>query len=320
MKRAYILLFSALLLTSCKAQDVTPAATVQETSQTTVQETEITEQTTAETEASEETAAETEAPADETSTHATAATEAVGFEGMTPVYADSLNDGTYSINVDSSSSMFKIAGCELTVADGEMTAVLTMGGTGYKYLYMGTEEEAAAADESTYISCDESGEAHKFTVPVEALDKEIDCAAFSRKKEEWYGRILVFRADSLPDEAFAEGTFATAESIGIEDGEYNIAVTLEGGSGRATVQSPAKLTVKDGKAQAEIVWSSNKYDYMIVDGEKLLPDSVEEHSVFTIPVEKFDAKMSVSADTTAMSTPYEIEYTLYFDSSTLEKI
>ena len=315
MKRAYILLFSALLLTSCKAQDVTPAATVQETSQTTVQETKTTEQTT-----SGETAAETEAPADETSTHATAATEAVGFEGMTPVYADSLNDGTYSINVDSSSSMFKIAGCELTVADGEMTAVLTMGGTGYKYLYMGTEEEAAAADESTYIPCDESGEAHKFTVPVEALDKEIDCAAFSRKKEEWYGRILVFRADSLPDEAFAEGTFATAESIGIEDGEYNIAVTLEGGSGRATVQSPAKLTVKNGKAQAEIVWSSNKYDYMIVDGEKLLPDSVEEHSVFTIPVEKFDAKMSVSADTTAMSTPYEIEYTLYFDSSTLEKI
>ena len=312
MKRAYILLFSALLLTSCKAQDVTPAATVQETSQTTVQETEISEQTTA----------ETEAPADETaeSTHATAATEAVGFEGMTPVYADSLNDGTYSINVDSSSSMFKITECELTVADGKMTAVLTMGGTGYKYLYMGTEEEAAAADESTYIPCDESGEAHKFTLPVEALDKEIDCAAFSRKKEEWYGRILVFRADSLPDEAFAEGTFATAESIGIEDGEYNIAVTLEGGSGRATVQSPAKLTVKDGKAQAEIVWSSNKYDYMIVDGEKLLPDSVEEHSVFTIPVEKFDAKMSVSADTTAMSTPYEIEYTLYFDSSTLEKI
>lgn len=317
MKRAYILLFSALLLTSCKAQDVTPAATVQETSQTTVQETETTEQKT-----SEETAAETEAPADDTaeSTHATAATEAVGFEGMTAIYADSLNDGTYSINVDSSSSMFKITECELTVADGEMTAVLTMGGTGYKYLYMGTEEEAAAADESTYIPCDESGEAHKFTVPVEALDKEIDCAAFSRKKEEWYGRILVFRADSLPDEAFAEGTFATAESIGIEDGEYNIAVTLEGGSGRATVQSPAKLTVKDGKAQAEIVWSSNKYDYMIVDGEKLLPDSVEEHSVFTIPVEKFDAKMSVSADTTAMSTPYEIEYTLYFDSSTLEKI
>ena len=317
--RRIIIICAALLLTACRQTMTETTVTSAVSEETTVQ---TTEQTTAETEASEETAAETEAPADETaeSTHATAATEAVGFEGMTAIYADSLNDGTYSINVDSSSSMFKITECELTVADGKMTAVLTMGGTGYKYLYMGTEEEAAAADESTYIPCDESGEAHKFTVPVEALDKEIDCAAFSRKKEEWYGRILVFRADSLPDEAFAEGTFATAESIGIEDGEYNIAVTLEGGSGRATVQSPAKLTVKDGKAQAEIVWSSNKYDYMIVDGEKLLPDSVEEHSVFTIPVEKFDAKMSVSADTTAMSTPYEIEYTLYFDSSTLEKI
>ncbi len=306
----------AAMLAACGAQNQTASNTsVSET--TAVLQTEAAETTTsAQTE--DTTAAETEAETTAESTHETVAPEEVGYEGMTAVYADQLKDGTYSISVDSSSSMFKITECELTVENGSMTAVMTMSGTGYKYLFMGTEEEAAAADESAFIPCDESGEAHRFTVPVEALDMEIDCAAFSRKKEEWYGRVLVFRADSLPDEAFAEGTFNTAESLGLSDGEYNIAVTLEGGSGRASVQSPALLTVKDGTAQAEIIWSSNKYDYMIVNDEKLLPVSTEENSVFVIPVNKFDSKLSVSADTTAMSTPHEIEYTLYFDSSTLE--
>lgn len=310
----------AVLFTACKAQNDTAADT--SVSETTIAETvSQTETAEAETTAVTEQTASAEAATEETSAesvHQTAPPETVGYEGMVPVYSDSLKDGTYRINVDSSSSMFKITECELTVENGSMTAVMTMGGTGYKYLFMGTEEEAAAADESTYIPCDESGEAHRFTVPVEALDKEIDCAAFSRKKDEWYGRVLVFRADSLPDDAFAEDTFADAESLGIADGEYNISVALEGGSGRASVQSPALLTVENGSATAEIVWSSNKYDYMVVDGEKILPVSTDEHSVFIIPVKKFDSKLSISADTTAMSTPYEIEYTLYFDSSTLE--
>ena len=83
------------------------------------------------------------------------------------------------------------------------------------------------------------------------------------------------------------------------------------------MQSPAKLTVAGGEAYAEIIWSSNKYDYMIVGGEKILPTDTEEFSVFDIPVSGFDYNMKVSADTTAMSTPHEIEYTLYFDSSSV---
>ena len=95
-------------------------------------------------------------------------------------------------------------------------------------------------------------------------------------------------------------------------------MTLEGGSGRASVQSPAKLTVSGSKATAEIIWSSNKYDYMIVDDEKLLPVDTTKFSVFEIPDASFDRKLTVHADTTAMSTPHEIEYTLYFDSSTIK--
>ena len=156
-------------------------------------------------------------------------------------------------------------------------------------------------------------------MPVEALDTGVDCAAFSKKKEKWYDRTLVFRADSLPQDAFAEGTITALADLGLEDGSYQIEVSLEGGSGRATVESPAALTVADGAATATIIWSSNSYDYMIVNDEKIEPVTMEEHSTFEIPVTGFDWKMPVVADTIAMSTPHEIEYTLCFDSSTIEK-
>ena len=95
-------------------------------------------------------------------------------------------------------------------------------------------------------------------------------------------------------------------------------VTLEGGSGRASIESPATLTVKDGKVTASIVWSSPNYDYMIVDGKKLFPVNTEGNSVFEIPVASFDTELDVIADTVAMSKPHEIEYTLAFDSSTIK--
>ena len=96
-------------------------------------------------------------------------------------------------------------------------------------------------------------------------------------------------------------------------------VSLEGGSGRASVESPAALTVADGKMTAVILWSSPNYDYMIVDGEKYEPVNKDGNSTFEIPVTVFDAEMEVTADTVAMSTPHEIEYTLNFDSSSMKK-
>lgn len=249
--------------------------------------------------------------------------EEVVEEGMEPVYGDSIKDGVYDVTVDSSSSMFNIESCQLTVADGKMSAVMTMGGTGYLYLYMGTAEEAAAASEADFISFVENAEGqHTFEVPVEALDAEIDCAAFSKKKEMWYDRQLCFRADSLPMDAIAEGAVTTVESLGLADGEYTVEVTLEGGSGKASVSSPAQLTIENGQAYAVIIWSSPNYDYMKVDdvqydlaNEEL---GLQGNSAFKIPVSGFDWKMAVKADTIAMSEPHEIDYTLYFDSSTIQ--
>ena len=114
-----------------------------------------------------------------------------------------------------------------------------------------------------------------------------------------------------------EDTASDAEAEVPEDGTYTCNVTLEGGSGRATIESPTELTVADGKMTAEITWSSPNYDYMIVDGEKYLPVNTEGNSVFEIPVAALDTALAVTADTTAMSTPHEIEYTLTFDSVSL---
>ncbi len=251
-----------------------------------------------------------------------ASVEDVVEEWMSAVSPDQLNEGTYEIAVDSSSSMFPIEQCELTVKDGGMEAVLTMGGTGYLFVYPGSAEEAAAADEADYIPYVENEEgAQTYTLPVEALDQGVPCAAFSKKKEKWYDRTLVFRADSLPDDAFAEGYFMDAKALGLEDGSYSAEVTLEGGSGKASVGSPAKIVIEDGKTSATIQWSSSNYDYMIVDGEKLLPLNeelgIDGGSVFRIPVKSFDRPLTVLADTTAMSVPHEITYTLTFDSSTI---
>ena len=97
------------------------------------------------------------------------------------------------------------------------------------------------------------------------------------------------------------------------------AVELEGGTGKAAITSPAEMTVKDGTACARIQWSSEYYDYMIVNDEKYLPVNEDGNSVFEIPVYVYDRKMEVIADTTAMSVPHEITYTLTFQKETIEK-
>ena len=103
-----------------------------------------------------------------------------------------------------------------------------------------------------------------------------------------------------------------------ENGEYSIQVDLEGGSGKASVTSPTLITVKDGSVTASIQWSSSNYDYMIVDGEKYLPVNDEgTNSEFQIPVSVMDEAMPVIADTTAMGTPHEINYTLTFYSDSI---
>ena len=245
--------------------------------------------------------------------------ENVVEDGMVPVPGEMLLDGDYAVAADCSSSMFRIVEAVLHVSDGKLCATITMSGTSYLYVFPGTAAEATAAEESAWIGYTEDSEGrYCFSIPVEALDAGISCAAYSRNKELWYDRTLLFRADSLPMEAFREGFFVTAESLGLADGDYLVDVSLSGGSGKAKLASPAALHVENGSCTATLVWGSRNYDYMRLGETKYLPLPDRETSTFEIPVGIFDRGMTVIADTVAMSEPHEIEYRLLFSSDSLQ--
>ena len=231
--------------------------------------------------------------------------------------ARALEDGTYTAEFDTDSSMFHVneAGDgkgTLTVEDGQMTLHISLQSKKIVNLYVGMAADAPdheadwlqpTTDTVTY-SDGTSEEVYGFDVPVEALDTDFQLAILGTKGK-WYDHTVSVR--NVEAQA-AEAVETPA------DGSYTCEVTLEGGSGRATVDSPAVLTVADGKMTATIVWSSPNYDYMIVDGEKYLPTNTEGNSTFEIPVSALGVPLSVVADTVAMSTPHEIEYTLTFSA------
>ncbi len=231
--------------------------------------------------------------------------------------ARALEDGTYTAEFDTDSSMFHVNEASdgkgtLTVEDGQMTLHISLQSKKIVNLYVGMAEDAPdheadwlqpTTDTVTY-SDGTSEEVYGFDVPVEALDTDFQLAILGTKGK-WYDHTVSVR--NVEAQA-AEAVETPA------DGSYTCEVTLEGGSGRATVDSPAALTVADGKMTATIVWSSPNYDYMIVDGEKYLPTNTEGNSTFEIPVSALGTPLSVVADTVAMSTPHEIEYTLTFSA------
>ena len=127
-------------------------------------------------------------------------------------------------------------------------------------------------------------------------------------------------APAAPEPAAAPAPAPEPEGESVRAGDtYTISVTLEGGSGRASVESPAKLHFDEtGKCWATIVWSSPNFDYMKVDGQRYDPISTEGNSTFEILVSAFDTPLPIIADTVAMSEPHEVEYTLTFDYASIE--
>ena len=231
--------------------------------------------------------------------------------------ARALEDGTYTAEFDTDSSMFHVNEANdgkgtLTVEDGQMTLHISLQSKKIVNLYVGMAADAPdhEADwlqpttDTVAYSDGTSEEVYGFDVPVEALDTDFQLAILGTKGK-WYDHTVSVR--NVEAQA-AEAVETPA------DGSYTCEVTLEGGSGRATVDSPAALTVADGKMTATIVWSSPNYDYMLVDGEKYLPTNTEGNSTFEIPVSALGTPLSVVADTVAMSTPHEIEYTLTFSA------
>ena len=246
----------------------------------------------------------------------------VGREDMIEVFASDIIEGDYEIEVESSSSMFRIVKCALHVKDGNMNARLTMSGKGYTKLFLGKAEDASNAGGTGEILPLEGEENSTFDVPVSVLNSPIKCAAFSTRKKKWYDRDILFNAGSLPKQALLIYPFRQQE-VNLKNGNYLVSVTLSGGSGKAKITSPAIITVKDRKAQAKIEWSSRNYDYMKVNGERFEADDKildkGGNSTFVIPVYAFDTEVPVLADTNAMSQSHEILYQLKFELKSAKK-
>lgn len=237
-----------------------------------------------------------------------------------------LPDGVYRAAFETDSSMFRAnETCDgkgtLTVADGEMTIHVSLMSKKILNLFPGTAEDAQkdgavwlepTVDTVTY-SDGLSEEVYGFDIPVPAIGEEFDLALVGTKGT-WYDHKVSVRDPEPLDDA---GNGAAPE---LEDGIYTCGVTLEGGSGRAAVESPARLRVENGEMFATIVWSSSNYDYMKVAEQKYEPVSTEGNSTFEIPVGGFDIPLTVVADTVAMSTPHEVTYTLTFDSASVQPL
>lgn len=223
-----------------------------------------------------------------------------------------LTDGNYQVDVDTGNKMFKVTNCILTSEKGKMYAVITLSGTGYDYLYMGSAADASEAAAKDYISyvADEAGK-YTYKVPVESLDKGIAVAAHSIKKDKWYDRTLIFSS-------------ASAKRI-IADGTYQVNAEAGGKMFRVT---DCVMTVKNGQMTAAVTLSGQGYNRIYLgdvnnasDDEKnwILPDSLlAEQYTFQIPVEKLDEVMTIAVHTTK-SNKWDTR-TLIFHSEGMTKI
>lgn len=254
-------------------------------------------------------------------TAAPAASQSAAASSAASVQAQSapaLADGVYQASFSTDSSMFHAnEACDgkgvLTVQNGQMSIYVTLAGKGIVNLFPGTAEDAQKPGaewlqptlETVHYSDGTTDEANAFLIPVPYLDEEFDVALVG-KKGTWYDhKVSVSNPQPMDECAQAEPPM---------DGEYTINVALEGGSGRASVQSPAELTVQNGQMTVKIVWSSKNYDLMVVDGQEYTPTYENELSCFTIPVSALGTPLPVQAETTAMSQPHMIDYTLTFSS------
>ncbi|MCI5590088.1 MAG: hypothetical protein MR394_06340 [Coprococcus comes] len=173
-------------------------------------------------------------------------------EGMTKYVQ--VSDGSYKVNVTSSSSMFKVMDCILTSKNGEMTAKITLSGTGYDYLYVGTSAEAALADKSKWIPyvVDKNG-MYTYTIPVSLLDTGISVAAFSHKKQVWYDRTLTFASAGMKNLNNSNSTNGTTGNNGNTNQGNNTSQNTNFGTGTTSGGTGTNQTPdKESKYEADL--------------------------------------------------------------------
>ena len=243
-------------------------------------------------------------------------------------------DGDYTVEVESSADMFRVVKAVLTVKNGKYTAVITLSGTGYDKLFLGTKAEAEAANSSAYIRfVPDADGMYTYTISVPALDVPFNVAAHSIKKDAWYDRLLTFKSSTLkpigsggsaaaptpkptpevtraPETDRSGSTKKVNNSTTLADGTYTPdSFSYSGGTGKVTI-SCTKINVSGGKVTATIVFSSPNYTYVKANGRIYYGSHSDRTSTFEIPV-TLNENNRIIGMTTAMSQPHEVEYTIY---------
>ena len=247
-------------------------------------------------------------------------------------------NGIYSGTAETGAQMFKVVAVELTVKDGDMKAKITLSGVAYDYLYMGTPEEAAAADKSAWIAgigtadyTTDDGQTKtgmQYEIPVAALDQPLTVASHSKKQDKWYARNITIASASLKKTS----DLPADETNKIADGIYE--ATAETGAAMFKVVK-VKLTAKDGKMTALITLSGVGYNYLYLgtaadaaadesawiaskgEGEYTLNGETKTGLQFEIPVEALDQGLAVAAH--AVKSGKWFDRTITIASSSLKK-
>lgn len=221
-------------------------------------------------------------------------------------------DGTYDTKVESSSTKFNVIDCVITSKSGQMTATVTLSGTGYDYLYAGTSKQAVA-DRSNWAHFvkDINGK-YTYTIPVSALDVPLDIAAHSINKNVWYDRQLTFYSEGM--QQF------------IDEGDYTVDVST--GASMFKVVA-CKLTSKNKTMTAVITLSGTGYSKLFMgtpeeaakaDESEFIPfvEDANGKYTYTIPVSCLDQPISVASYSIKNQKWYDRELT--FDSSTIQRV
>lgn len=229
----------------------------------------------------------------------------------TKIVVGELEDGVYTVKFNTDSSMFHVSDAHngkaiLVVSNGKMTAHIVLSSKSYISLFAGVVADAEKDGAKVLLPTVEAvpfadgtvDEVNAYDIPIPVIGEEFDLATLGSKGK-WYDHKVSVTAP-----------------VKVEVNQCD--VVLGGGSGRATIESPAKV-FKDlsGSYRAFIVWSSKSYEAMKVGEVEygLLP--TDGNSTFVIPVE-LDKDMAVSGYTVAMSNPHWIDYTLHFDSNSIK--
>lgn len=148
-------------------------------------------------------------------------------------------DGVYTTTAETGTTMFRVVEIILTVKNGKMSAEITLSGTGYDYLYMGTAAEAAGNEnqwigfkdkEKSYIEDGEEKTGRSYIIPISTLDAPLAMASHSVKRDKWYDRSIIVSSNNLKK-------ISSGEAGNGEGGSLNPTPTV--------VETATKDSVKD---------------------------------------------------------------------------